>query len=161
MRKIKNPWLNKPGYMCFGCSPANEHGVKMTFYEDGEDIVSFWKPESCFQGWINTMHGGIQSVLLDEIGAWAVLRKKQTTCVTSKLELKFLKPLMTTDPQFTLRAHIVEAHHNLAFVEAHIENANGEICAQSKAVYFMFGKDKSEEMGFLGCELEGDEMLPM
>lgn len=161
MRKIKNPWLNKPGYRCFGCSPDNEHGVKMTFFEDGDDIVSFWKPNACFQGWIDTLHGGIQSVLLDEIGAWVVLRKMQTTCVTSKLEVKFKKPLMTTDPQFTLRAHLKEQRHNLAVVEAQIENAAGEICSQSSAVYFMFPKEKAAEMGFNGCELEGDEMLPM
>ena len=161
MRKIKNPWTDKPGYKCFGCSPNNEHGVKMTFYEDGDEVVCFWKPDECFQGWIDTMHGGIISVMLDEIGAWVVLRKQQTTCVTSKLELKFMKPMKTTDPQFTLRAHLVEMRRNLAVVDAHIENANGEICAQSHTVYFTFNKEKAAEMGFLGCELEGDEMLPM
>jgi len=99
--------------------------------------------------------------MLDEISAWVVLRKQQTTCVTSKLELKFMKPMKTTDSQFTLRAHLVEMRRNLAIVDAHIENVNGDTCAQSHAVYFTFSKDKAAEMGFSGCELEGDEMLPM
>ena len=41
MRQIKNPWLNLEGYNCFGCCPTNAHGVKMHFYEDGEEIVCF------------------------------------------------------------------------------------------------------------------------
>ncbi len=66
MKKIINPWLHKEGYYCFGCAPNNEAGVKMEFYEDGDDVVSIWKPEAKYQGWINTLHGGIQAVLLDE-----------------------------------------------------------------------------------------------
>ena len=56
MRKIKNPWMQKEGYNCFGCSPDNPVGVHMEFYEDGDDIISFWKPQTHYQGWIDTMH---------------------------------------------------------------------------------------------------------
>lgn len=89
MKKIKNPYLHLEGYNCFGCAPENPLGVKMEFYEDGDDIVSIWSPRSEYQGWLNTLHGGIQSVLLDEICAWVVMRKKQTAGVTSKMETRF------------------------------------------------------------------------
>ena len=46
MKKIVNPWLGIDGYFCFGCAPDNEAGVKMEFYEDGDEIVSVWKPEA-------------------------------------------------------------------------------------------------------------------
>lgn len=42
MRKIINPWKDMEGYNCFGCSPDNEAGVRMVFYEDGDEIVSVW-----------------------------------------------------------------------------------------------------------------------
>ena len=64
MKKIINPWLHKEGYYCFGCAPNNEAGVKMEFYEDGDDVVSIWKPEAKYQGCINTLNVGIQAVLL-------------------------------------------------------------------------------------------------
>ena len=35
MKKIINPWKDMEGYNCFGCSPDNEAGVRMEFYEDG------------------------------------------------------------------------------------------------------------------------------
>ena len=108
MRKIKNPWLHKDHYDCFGCCPDNPIGIKMEFYEDGDDIVSFWKPSTHYQGWIDTLHGGIQSTLLDEICGWVVFRKLQTSGVTSKLEVRYHKPIMTTEwliswPQYIMK----------------------------------------------------------
>ena len=75
MKKIINPWKGLEGSNCFGCAPNNEAGVKMEFYEDGDEVVSIWKPRPEYQGWIDTLHGGIQAVLMDEICAWVVLRK--------------------------------------------------------------------------------------
>ena len=74
-KKIKNPWMGREGYNCFGCAPCNEYGVKMEFYEVGDKVVSRWRPRPQYQGWIDTLHGGIQAVLLDEICAWAVMRQ--------------------------------------------------------------------------------------
>ena len=107
MQKIKNPWLHKDHYDCFGCCPDNPIGVKMEFFEDGNDIVSFWKPTTHYQGWIDTLHGGVQSTLLDEICGWVVFRKLQTSGVTSKLEVRYHKSIMTTESMITLRAHLV------------------------------------------------------
>lgn len=50
MKKIVNPWRKLAGYNCFGCSPDNEYGVKMEFYEDGDEVVSIWKPDEHYQG---------------------------------------------------------------------------------------------------------------
>lgn len=98
MKKIINPWKGLEGYNCFGCAPDNEAGVRMEFYEDGDEIVSVWKPRPEYQGWIDTLHGGIQAVLLDEICAWTVLRKLQTTGVTSKMETRYRKRMIRKIP---------------------------------------------------------------
>lgn len=94
MKKIINPWKDVEGYNCFGCAPHNEAGVKMEFFEDGGEIVSIWQPRPEYQGWLNTLHGGIQAVLLDEICAWVILRKLQTTGVTSKMETRYRNPFL-------------------------------------------------------------------
>ena len=59
---------------CFGCSPDNPIGLHMEFYEDGDYIVSTWHPEHNYQGWVDTMHGGILSTLIDEVCGWVVTR---------------------------------------------------------------------------------------
>ena len=63
MRKIKNPWMQKDGYNCFGCSPDNPIGIHMEFYENRDEIISFWHPQTQYQGWVDTMHGGILATI--------------------------------------------------------------------------------------------------
>ena len=116
MKKIINPWSDMEGYMCFGCSPENPAGLHMEFYEDGDDIVAFWKPSQFVQGWINTLHGGIQSVLVDELGAWVIVRKLQTAGVTSRLEMRYIKSISTNEPQLTIRGRITEQKRNAVFI---------------------------------------------
>jgi uncharacterized protein (TIGR00369 family) len=159
MRKIKNPWLQKEGYHCFGCCPDNPAGVHMEFFEDGDEVVCFWLPQDHFQGWVDTLHGGIQSTLIDEIASWVVFRKLQTTGVTNKLEVKFMKPIMTTENQITLRARLVEMKRQVAFIEVKVYNSQEELCTEGKAVYFTANQEKAREMGFSTCELEGEELL--
>ncbi len=161
MRKIKNHWLAKPGYECFGCSPSNPLGLKMEFYEDGDDIVCFWKPQEHYQGWIDTLHGGIQATLIDECASWVMFRKLQTTGVTSKLEVRYRHPIMTTETQLTIRARLREMRRNLAIIDVKIENSMGRTCAEGEATYFTFTAEKAREMGFTHCDTEGDELLSL
>lgn len=157
MKKIINPFIHLEGYNCFGCAPNNPLGVKMEFYEDGEDIVCHWKPKSEYQGWLDTLHGGIQSVLLDEICAWVLMRKLQTAGVTSKMETRFLKPVSTKDTLIVLRAHITEQRRNIIVIDATLENSAGEICSQSRCTYFAFPQEKAkQEMFFNGCHTEDE-----
>lgn len=162
MKKIINPWKGLEGYNCFGCASHNDAGAKMEFYEDGEEIVCIWKPRPEYQGWINTLHGGIQAVLLDEICAWAVLRKLQTTGVTSKMETRYRKSVSTTDSHILLRASIKEVKRNIVIIEAKLYNEAGDVCTEAVCTYFTFSKEKSkEEMHFTQCDVESEEILPL
>lgn len=162
MKKIINPWKGLEGYNCFGCASHNDAGAKMEFYEDGEEIVCIWKPRPEYQGWINTLHGGIQAVLLDEICAWAVLRKLQTTGVTSKMETRYRKSVSTTDSHILLRASIKEVKRNIVIIEGKLYNEAGDVCTEAVCTYFTFSKEKSkEEMHFTQCDVESEEILPL
>ena len=145
MEKIINPWEGMEGYFCFGCAPNNESGLKMEFYEDGDEIVSKWVPEARFQGWLNTLHGGIQATLLDEICAWVIARKLQTAGVTSRMETQYLKPIHTTDSHLTLKGRIKEQKRNFVFIEAEIYNAQDEVCTKAVCTYFIFPREKAEK----------------
>ena len=159
MKKIINPWKGLEGYNCFGCAPNNEAGVKMEFYEDGDEIVSFWKPKPEYQGWLDTLHGGIQAVLLDEICAWVIVRKLQTTGVTSKMETRYRKSILTNDTLLEIRASIQEQKRNIILVKATIYNSAKEICTEAVCTYFTFSKEKSQqEMFFTSCEVEEIEI---
>ena len=140
----------------------NEAGVKMEFYEDNDEVISIWRPRPEYQGWIDTLHGGIQAVLLDEICAWVILRKLQTTGVTSKMETRYRKSISTNDSHVVLKAHIKEVKRNIVIIEARLYNKDEELCTETLCTYFTFPKEKArEEMHFLSCEVEDEEILPL
>lgn len=160
MKKIINPWKGMHGYNCFGCAPDNEAGVKMEFYENGDEVLSIWHPQSRYQGWINTLHGGVQSVLLDEICGWVVFRKLQTGGVTSKMETRFMKSISTEDRYLLLRARILEQRRNLVSIEACLYNSAEELCTKAICTYFTFPPEKArEEMHFVSCGVEEGEYM--
>ncbi len=155
INKIKNPWLDKPGYNCICCSPNNPLGLHLQFWEEGEDVLTRWTPSQNYQGWIDTLHGGVQSMLLDEVAGWVVTRKLQTSGVTSKMEVQYLKPVSTNDPGLTIRARIARQMRNVAFIDAELINGEGETCTKATLTYFCASKEKAQaELGFYGCELE-------
>ena len=140
MKKLINPYLNKEGYNCFGCSPTNPIGLHLEFWEDGEDIVATWNPNVNYDGWVETLHGGIISTLIDELANWVLSRRLQTAGVTTKLEVKFRRPVSTRDRQITLRGHMT----------GHVRNYYDE----GDVTYCMFDQEKARMMGFTACLTE-------
>lgn len=158
MKRIINPWRGMDGYRCFGCDPRSEQGLRMEFYEDGDRIVSRWKPRPEFQGWVNTLHGGIQATLADEISSWVVFRKFQTSGVTSRMEVRYLKPIHTSEDHITLQATVVRQRRNIVDIEVKIFNSQDQLCTEALCIYFLFPKEKAhEEFHFCDCGVEEEE----
>lgn len=152
MKKLKNPYLHIEGYHCFGCDPTHEKGLRMEFFEDGDEIVCQWMPTDEYVGWIDTLHGGIQATLLDELGGWAVLRKLQSGSVTSRMELRYRKPVRVSAGGLTLRASITNQRRNIIDVEGRLYDGTGQLCTEASLIYFLLPKDSPAAAG--GCEVE-------
>ena len=158
MKRIINPWRGMDGSRCFGCAPRSEQGLRMEFYEDGDRIVSRWKPRPEFQGWVDTLHGGIQATLADEISSWVVFRKFQTSGVTSRMEVRYLKPIHTSEDHITLQATVVRQRRNIVDIEVKIFNSQDQLCTEALCIYFLFPKEKAhEEFHFCDCGVEEEE----
>lgn len=151
MKKIINPYIGKAGYNCICCCPDNPVGLHLDFWEDGDDIVTTWHPNENYQGWVETLHGGVISMLMDEVAGWVITRKLQTTGVTSRLDIRFRYPVMTTEEKITVRGRIANQKRNIVTVHLVLENSEGTVCDEADATYFTFGAEKAQEMGFCGC----------
>jgi acyl-coenzyme A thioesterase PaaI-like protein len=60
--------------MCFGCSTHNAASLGLRFYYDQEhdEAVSFFSASSAHSSFPGVVHGGIISVLADEVAYWAL-----------------------------------------------------------------------------------------
>jgi uncharacterized protein (TIGR00369 family) len=130
----------------------------MRFYWDGEQVVSVWKANPNFVSWIDTLHGGIQATLLDEICGWVVFYQLQGSGVTAKMEMRYRKPVSTLWPYIRLNAKLVEQRHNLAIVHGEILNPDGECCAECTCTYFIYTEEKSIEMGYIHTRLADEDV---
>lgn len=152
MEHLKNPYVGLEGYNCFGCAPHNPIGLHMEFYEDGDDVVAKWQPHDNVQGWLDTLHGGVQATLADEICGWVISRKFQTAGVTSRMEIRYLKPVRISAGEVTLRAHVVGQKRNFIEVEAVLFDGNGNECTKVVCSFFIFPQERArEQFHFCDC----------
>ncbi len=91
---------------------------------------------------------------MDEVAGWVVNYKLQTTGVTTQLNVKYRRPVMTDESEIIVRGHIAQQRRNLVTIHLTLQNAKGEICNEADATYFTFGPEKAKEMGFEGCKTE-------
>lgn len=106
MRQISNPYTRMPGYNCFGCSPHNPLGLAMSFFEDGDRVISTWEPKEAYQGFSGVLHGGIQATLMDELASWFVMVQMRTSGMTEGIEVRYHQPVYTTGGTLTLTSEL-------------------------------------------------------
>jgi len=147
-RNIKNPFYQLEGYNCFGCSPGNKLGLRMEFRTEGDEIHCTWQPEDHLQGWVGILHGGIQATLMDEIASWLVFVKLRTAGVTSKMEVKLIKPVRMDKAPFLIKAHLQEMQKNVAIIKVELFMNDGTLGAESLMHYFTYPQHIAKERLF-------------
>lgn len=125
-------------YNCFGCSPFNEIGLQLEFWESGPELIAKWQPSKSLEGWTDVLHGGIQASLLDELAGWIVMIKMKTAGVTSALNVKYLKPVNIPKGTITVKGELLSVDKHLATITTQLLDGQGQTCATAEAVYFCF-----------------------
>lgn len=130
-----------PESICFGCGPANEKGLHIRSFAEGDKIVAEWSAEPHHQAFPGVLNGGIIGSLLDCHSNWAAayhLMKKRGEdkvpfTVTADFHVKLLRPTPIDGP-ITLKARVVESTDNRAIVEAELI-AGGKVCDTCRGTF--------------------------
>ncbi len=83
--------LEDDGY-CFVCGPENPIGLKLKFSFNGKTIKTEFISKKEHQGYLNIVHGGIISTLLDEAMVKLALAM-DIPVVTAQMDIRLRKPL--------------------------------------------------------------------
>jgi uncharacterized protein (TIGR00369 family) len=150
MKKIQNPYAasGRTEYLCFGCSPNNETGLKLEFWEEGEGVIAKWIPRKSLEGFMNVLHGGIQATLLDEVASWVVQTRCKTVGVTTTINISYRRPVIISDGEITLRGRVKEMGSRMAVVEAELLGNDGKLCASATVKFFLFSAEKATQEYF-------------
>jgi len=138
--------LYAPNSICFGCGPANEKGLRIKSFVDGDGVIAHFTPEPHHHAFPGVLNGGIIGALLDCHANWAAthhLMQKTGAMfppctVTADFHVKLKRPTPMTE--VTLRAHVVSSEGDRATVEATLE-AGGKITATCTGTFVAVKED--------------------
>ena len=134
-----------PKMRCFGCGPANEKGLRLKSYVEGDGVVATFRPEAHHDAFPGTLNGGIIGALLDchsnWTAAWALMRAagadRPPCTVTAEFHVRLLRPT-PAGGDVILRAAPVEVKGDRAVVEATLE-AEGKVRATCRGAFVAVG----------------------
>ena len=114
-----------PDNRCFGCGPANEHGLRIDSFEEGDAVVARFRPQPYHVAFGNVLNGGICGALLDCNSNWAaamhLLRRdggdELPSTVTGDFHVVLKRPT-PIDGDVVVRSHVVESDGPRVVVEA-------------------------------------------
>ena len=133
-----------PRSRCFGCGPANEHGLRIESrpsLDDPSIVVADWTPEPHHEAFDGVLNGGIIGTLLDchsnWTAAWHLMGRRGAAtapvCVTAEYAVRLVRPTPTDRP-LHLSARVVDATDDRATVEATLA-ADGQVCATCRGTF--------------------------
>jgi acyl-coenzyme A thioesterase PaaI-like protein len=119
---------------CFCCGSENPSGLKLRFTKESDDGVSTtFEPPEDWTGWGRILHGGFQSLLLDETTSWAAYGALgERSFVTRRIALRFLRPVHVGQP-LTIVGKVVEDRGRTILVHGEIRDPAGQLLTEAEA----------------------------
>ena len=130
-----------PHNRCFGCGPANDKGLRLKSFAEGDACVAEFRPEPHHEAFPNVLNGGIVGALLDchsnWCAAWTLARTSGAATPPCTVTADFHVTLKRPTPMDTvlkLRARPVEQTADRVVIEATLE-ANGKITSTCRGTF--------------------------
>jgi acyl-coenzyme A thioesterase PaaI-like protein len=130
-----------PSNRCFGCGPANERGLRLESFVEGELVVCDWTPQEHHEAFTGMLNGGIIGALLDCHGnwtaAWHLMEQAGADTppctVTAEFHVKLKRPTPSKRPVH-LEARVVESSARKAVVEVEL-SSDGVVTSTCRGVF--------------------------
>jgi len=142
MQSLQDRWA--PQNRCFGCGPANEKGLRIKSFVQGDEVVCEWRPEPHHAAFDGVLNGGICGALLDCHSNWTaayhLMRQSGESTPPCTVTADFhvvLKRPTPLDALLHLRARVVEvaeSQPDRAVVDATLE-ANGKVTPTCRGTF--------------------------
>ena len=133
-----------PTFTCFGCGPANEAGLRLKSYAEGDLVSATFVPWPAHDNGFGMVNGGIISTVLDCHSAAAVFTEAERRgwvgedglplpWVTAGLDVRFLRPTPLAGP-LLLTGSVTDATEGEMNAAAELA-ADGKVRATGVAVW--------------------------
>jgi acyl-coenzyme A thioesterase PaaI-like protein len=140
-----------PANACFGCGPANEHGLHVRSFPAADDpraeVTAEWTPARHHEAFPGVLNGGVIGTLFDchsnWTAVWHLMQRdhldRAPCCVTAEFHVKLRRPTPTTGP-VRVSARAVSSEGSRVLVEASL-TAAGTVTATATGTFVAVGPD--------------------
>jgi len=131
-----------PMMTCFGCGPANPHGLRLRSFVAGSEVVAEFQPRPEHDNGLGFLNGGIICTVLDchSAAAAVILAEERgwfgeagVGYVTAGIEVRFLRPT-PLDALLGVRAWVLRAEQAQIDVEAEL-TFDGKVRAHATSIW--------------------------
>lgn len=122
--------------MCFACGEANPIGLHLHFFWIPDGVLAFFTPKPEHQSYDGRMHGGLITVLLDEIMGNYLFRKEGVPAYTARIDLRFRTPVQI-GTTIRCEGHEVKRKGRLVIMEGVITNPDGTVAAEATSTLML------------------------
>jgi acyl-coenzyme A thioesterase PaaI-like protein len=130
-----------PQNRCFGCGPANEKGLRIRSFVEGDFVVLRYRPEPYHLAFEGAVNGGILGTLFDchcnWTAAYHIMRSKGLEQPPATVTAEFCVRLKRVTPlgkELLFRARPVKIEGDRAEIEAELE-VEGKVTATCKGTF--------------------------
>lgn len=153
LEKDFNPLIKDKDTLCFGCSPSNDAGLKMTFLAGKDSLISRLMVPVHLCGWKNIVHGGILSTILDETMSWSAIYLLKQVVLTTRITVDFMKPVIA-ETWITSQGKVLEQTSDREVVmEGAIFDSDGELCTSATGKFRVYTPEAAKKFKLMSAEV--------
>ena len=125
-----------PGCVICDNNDSNPRSLKLKIYWNAEDRTVHIPcvPDESWCGYSSIVHGGIIASVLDEAMAWVVKEVTGDWAFTADYTIRF-KAALVPDRRYEAVASVEDAGSRKINVLARLQDEDGKVAAQAKAVF--------------------------
>lgn len=156
--RLTPPGVTSNVFNGFVTSGNNINGLNISIHRDKHEGVSCeWQTRRDFEGYPQTLHGGISFAILDELLAYAIFDRFRTFAVTLNSQTQWLGRIKIGEE---IRAQAVVKRRFWRFVSVTgvIVNSRGRVLVKMKSTFYM--PTKSEFKRIIDLSIMPNEALP-
>lgn len=131
---------------CFACSSQNPDGMHLTFFREGDLVLTEFTAPPTWSGWGDILHGGFQSLLLDEVCSWAYATLAGgRSFVTARLEVAFRRPARVSQ-RLTATGRLIEHDDRRALLDGQLLDPEGRLLSEAQAEMRVLSPERFQQV---------------
>jgi acyl-coenzyme A thioesterase PaaI-like protein len=129
---------------CFGCSPRNPHGLRLSFWREGDTARTRFTPDRLQQGPPGIMHGGLVTTVADELAGWTLVLLREKFGFTAEIHARLVGPVRI-GAEVEGRGRIVRDGRRVVRIAVELEQA-GAVAFESELAFVLLDRGGAEKL---------------